>query len=185
MGTEDAIKALISNEFNAETLSTKSEPIKEIDDEIRELASILARTLNFTTGLGIAAPQIGIYKRIFAYKTLVDGIKVIINPEIIDQNGTQSVKEGCLSLPHIFGMVDRPKKVVVKGLNLKGEEIIIKAEDQLASVFMHEIEHLDGGIFIKKIKGKIEDPYDLLRLYYASKNMLQKKSRINVEAERE
>lgn len=100
-------------------------------------------------GIGLAAPQIGISKRIIVVDT-GDNLIEMVNPEIIYGEGEQTGSEGCLSVPNVVGLVKRAKKVTVKGLNRKGEEVNIEASDLLARVFQHEIDHLDGVLFIDR-----------------------------------
>lgn len=181
MKNEEIINAIISNEFNAETLTKKSKPIQLIDSKIIELAEDLKIAIKLTNADGISALQIGVHKRIIAFKNISGDIEVLVNPEITDTEGKQTEKEGCLSFPHIFGSVERPREVVVKALNLQSEEIIVKGKNELARVLVHEIEHLDGDLFINKVKGTIEDPYDLKRKIY---DVLQKRIQNDSEQER-
>ena len=101
-------------------------------------------------GAGLAAPQVGILKRLIVVD-IGDGLIKLINPEIVEHEGEQQDEEGCLSVPEIIGEVKRPYKVKVKGLNELGEEIEIKAIGFLARAFCHEIDHLDGILFIDKV----------------------------------
>jgi peptide deformylase len=106
-------------------------------------------TLYAADGVGLAAPQIGIPKRIIVLD-IGDNFIELINPEIISQEGSQIGREGCLSVPDTVGLVDRAKKIKVKGLNRNNETVEFEAEDLLARVFQHEIDHLDGVLFIDK-----------------------------------
>ena len=99
-----------------------------------------------------------------------------IGYQIIDKKGIQCEKEGCLSFPHIFGKVYRAKEIRVKGLNLNGEEVLVKAQKRIAAVLLHELDHLNGDLFLEKINGRIEDPYGQKRIYDAIKNRLEKGS---------
>jgi len=100
-------------------------------------------------GVGLAAPQVGILKRIIVYD-VGDGPKVMINPVIIKASGKQTGEEGCLSSPNVFGMVDRPATLHVKAFDLEGQEVTVKAKELEAIVFCHEIDHLDGVLFLDK-----------------------------------
>ena len=192
MTVDEAERALISNEFNAKTLKIKSEPIKVIDNKVKELASILVKTMILTDGVGIAAPQLGVYKRIIAYIGQFGEINVLINPKITYHKGIQTVEEGCLSFPHIFGNVYRPQYVVVEAQDLDGKKIIVRGKDMTAAVLSHEIDHLDGILFIDKIKGKItdhfglkEDIYDVSNeMFLASKNAKDSKKPEDNEIDR-
>lgn len=175
MKNEEVLNALTSHEFDLETLTKKSETIKVIDDEIKEIAKNLEIAMKITRAEGISAPQIGIHKRIIAYRSLSDDIEILINPEIIDdKKGIQCEKEGCLSFPHMFGKVYRSKEIRVKGLNLNGEEVLVKAQKRIAAVLLHELDHLNGDLFLEKINGRIEDPYGQKRIYDAIKEKLEK-----------
>ena len=110
----------------------------------------MKETMYKEDGVGLAAPQVGILKRI-AVIDVGEGPITIINPEIIEQKGSYIDIEGCLSIPGRQGEVERPEWVKVKALNEKGEEVIYEGEGLLARAFCHEIDHLDGILFIDKI----------------------------------
>jgi peptide deformylase len=134
------------------SLRTKSENVCEITDEIKEIIRNLEDTLNLDSGIGLAAPQIGANKQIF----LVDLSRakdkrrvILLNPKIISQsNETDEYEEGCLSLPEIWGNVTRPSQVKVKGQLLNGSSIIIEADGLFARALQHELDHLQGKLFI-------------------------------------
>lgn len=175
MRNEEILKALISNELNAKTLTIESDMVQVIDSKILELAEDLKIAIKLTNADGISAPQIGIHKRVIAFRNLSGDIEVLVNPEIAGHKGSQLEEEGCLSFPHILGKVERYKYVKVKALNLKGEEIIVEAYDRIAAILSHEIDHLDGVLFVDKVKGNIKDPYDLKRkIYDVSKNIAKR-----------
>lgn len=129
-------------------LKSVSKPVKNIDNETLELIQDLKDTLYSTTGIGLAAPQIAVNKRVILID-LRDGMEpiILINPEIIKKTGKQESEEGCLSYPGYYGFLERPEKVVVKGLNENGEIVEYKAEGLLGRAFCHEIDHLDGVMF--------------------------------------
>lgn len=138
---------------NDEILRKRSKEIEVIDDKIRELAADMIETVHKYDGLGLAGPQIGILKRIVVIDLYEPGTQfVLINPEIISVKGEQEVQEGCLSFPNKFGIVIRPKEVEIKALNLDGEEIRIVGKDLLAQALCHEIDHLNGEVFIDKVE---------------------------------
>ena len=138
---------------NDEILRKRSKEIEVIDDKIRALAEDMIETVHKYDGLGLAGPQIGILKRIVVIDLYEPGTQyVLINPEIISVKGEQEVQEGCLSFPNKFGIVIRPKEVEVKALNLDGEEIRIIGKDLLAQALCHEIDHLNGEVFIDKVE---------------------------------
>ena len=130
-----------------------AEPVDEIDDEIKKIAGDMLDTLyGSTDGVGIAAPQIGVSKRIIAIdaNTSDDSAKpiVIINPEIVEYSGEIKEQEGCLSIPEVKGDVKRFEKVVVEGIDLDGNKVRIEGTDLLARVLQHEIDHINGILFI-------------------------------------
>lgn len=109
-------------------------------------------------GIGLAANQIGILRRIFVVDLGdEDGLRVFVNPEILEQAGEQSMKEGCLSIPGIRGEVKRPAKIKVKAQNEQGEFFVLEAEDLLAVCICHEMDHLDGVLFTDKVVGGLEE----------------------------
>jgi peptide deformylase len=112
----------------------------------------MIETLHKAPGIGLAAPQVGVLKRVIAVDVSVgedpDALYVVINPEIVRREGKCIREEGCLSVPEIYEKVARPQKVTVKGRGLDGREMEIEAEEMLARVFCHEIDHLDGKLFV-------------------------------------
>lgn len=132
-------------------LNKKTKPIKEIDERIRELAFDMIETMVHEQGVGLAAPQIGVLRRICIVCTDYESEpKIMINPEIIAQEGTQVEFEGCLSIPGYRGKVERAAWVKVKYTNLEGEEVIEEGTELLARAFQHEIDHLDGILYTQK-----------------------------------
>ena len=130
-------------------LREKAKEITKITPNIQRLIENMADTMYASGGIGLAAPQIGISKRAVVVD-LGDGLIVLINPEITKSEGRERGKEGCLSFPDIWGEVERAVSVKVRGFNLKGEEVFISAEGFLARAFQHEIDHLDGIVFIDR-----------------------------------
>ena len=136
-----------------EILRKRSREIEVIDDKIRELAKDMMETMHKWDGLGLAGPQVGVLKRIIVIDVYEEGMQfTLINPVIISQKGTQEVDEGCLSFPNKFGKVERPKEVVVEALDLDGKKVKLKARDLLAQALCHEIDHLNGDLFVDKVK---------------------------------
>ncbi|EHN14971.1 MULTISPECIES: peptide deformylase [Clostridium] len=136
--------------YGDELLRKKSRKIEKIDDRILTLLEDMAETMYSAEGVGLAAPQVGILKRVVVID-VGEGLIKLINPEIIETEGSQKDVEGCLSVPGEQGEVERPYKVKVKALNEKGEEIILEGEELLARAFCHEIDHLDGVLFVDKV----------------------------------
>jgi len=132
--------------FNDEILRKKSKIVDVVDDKIRQILNDMADTMYYKNGGGLAAPQIGILKRLVVID-MGQGLIKLVNPKIIKQEGTQEVIEGCLSIPNILGKLKRPAKVMVQALNENGEEIILTGNGDLAKCFCHEIDHLEGILF--------------------------------------
>jgi peptide deformylase len=133
-------------------LKKKSLPVTIINEKIHELVRDMAETMYDAPGVGLAAPQIGVHQRVIVIDVSsrddAPGLIVAINPVIVHADGESYEEEGCLSVPKYAANVRRHSRVLVKALNLQGEEIVYKAEDLLAVAFQHEIDHLDGILFI-------------------------------------
>lgn len=136
-------------------LTKKAEKIKNINEKIEELAQSMLQTMYAAPGLGLAAPQVnrGIQLITVDLSRGEDSKNLIIlaNPELVSQEGTLLLEEGCLSIPDVQEKVLRPSRVVVKGMDLEGKERIIEAEGLLARVFCHEIDHVNGKLFIDRL----------------------------------
>ena len=136
-----------------EILKKKSRPVEKIDDKVRELIKDMIETMHKYDGVGLAAVQVGILKQILVIDTYEEGtpVYVLINPEIIKTKGLREVEEGCLSFPNKFAKVERPEEVTVRALDENGKKIEIKAKGLLAQAICHEVDHLNGEVFIDKI----------------------------------
>lgn len=126
-----------------------SHPVKEVNENIKKLLNNMAETMYYAKGVGLAAPQVGISKRVIVVD-IGDGLFKLVNPEIISSSGIQDGPEGCLSVPNIVGNVKRSEHIKVKALNENGDEVVIDASGYLARAFQHEIDHLNGIIFTDK-----------------------------------
>jgi len=115
------------------------------------LAESMYETMYEALGMGLAAPQIGVQRRIFTYD-VGEGPHTIINPEIVESSGEWVFNEGCLSVPGLHFDIVRPKLVTLRGLGLDGNEIEIEADEKLARVFQHEIDHLDGVLLLDRLE---------------------------------
>jgi peptide deformylase len=147
-------------------LRRKSQPIEKVTPEIKKLARDMIETLHSKPGLGLAAPQISKNLRLIIIESRglprangeiadVIPLTILINPEIIKCSQKKvETDEGCFSVPNVFGPVTRPEKIKVKALNLRGKKIYINASSLLARVIQHEIDHLDGIVFIDLVKDK-------------------------------
>ncbi|MCX4186577.1 peptide deformylase [Methylophaga sp. OBS4] len=131
-------------------LRKKAEPIAEVTDDIRQLAEDMLETMYDAPGIGLAANQVDIQRRIIVIDISEDKSDplVLINPEILYKEGEREFEEGCLSVPEAYEAVIRADKVKVKAVNLQGEDIEFDAEGLLATCVQHEIDHLDGKLFI-------------------------------------
>lgn len=131
-------------------LRKKSKVVKEINEKIIQLLDDMAETMYDADGVGLAAPQVGILKRIVVID-IGEGLIELINPEIIETEGEYLDNEGCLSVPGESGDVLRPYKVKVRAQNRFGETVELEGEELLARAFCHEIDHLDGILYVDKV----------------------------------
>jgi len=137
--------------YGDDVLRKKCREIDQIDDRLLTLIEDMKETMYDADGVGLAAPQVGVLKRLFVID-IGEGPLVFINPEIIETSGSQTDEEGCLSLPGETEEVMRPNYVRARALNEKGEEFEIEAEELLARAILHEYDHLNGTLFIDRIK---------------------------------
>lgn len=141
-----------------EILKKKSREVEQVDEKIRELLDDMVETMHKYNGVGLAAVQVGILKRLIVIDLYDDkGPIKLINPVIIKEKGEQEVEEGCLSFPNKYAKMVRPKEVTVEALNENGKKVTIKAKDLLAQALCHEVDHLNGITFVEKmIPGTLE-----------------------------
>ena len=133
-----------------ETLRKHARPVTEVDRRTRQLLDDMAETMYAADGAGLAAPQVGILRRVVVID-VGEGLIELVNPEIVASEGEQHQAEGCLSVPGKRGVVARPAKVTVRALNRRGKPIEIVGEGFLAMALCHEIDHLDGVLYVDKI----------------------------------
>ena len=124
---------------------------------IRELIADMYETMYDGNGVGLAAPQVGVLKRICVIDCTGENPVTLINPVIVESDGEQSGDEGCLSLPGKCGLVTRPMHVVVEALNENMDPIRLEAEELMARAVCHELDHLDGHMYMEKVEGGIRD----------------------------
>jgi len=134
-----------------EILKKVCKPVKDINPVILELLDDMLQTLRDVDAVGIAAPQLGMLKRICVVE-FEDELYELINPEILEEDGNQTCNEACLSVPGRCGDVERPYEITIRALNRHGEEYTVTVDDFLASAFCHEIDHLNGILFLEKAK---------------------------------
>lgn len=135
-----------------EILKKKSRLVEEINEKIQELIDDMLDTMYEANGVGLAAVQVGILKQVIVID-IGEGDEplVLINPRILKEKGMQEVEEGCLSFPNKFAKVERPAEITVEALNRNGKTIKVKAKELLAQAISHEIDHLNGTVFMDKI----------------------------------
>lgn len=136
-----------------EILKKISKPVEEVDDKIRALVQDMLDTMHKFNGVGLAAVQVGILKRVLVIHTDYENEEpiILINPEIIYQKGAQTCEEGCLSFPNKFAKIVRPEEIEVEGLDENGKKIKVKGKKLLAQALSHEMDHLNGEVFVDKI----------------------------------
>ncbi|MDD4369415.1 MAG: peptide deformylase [Oscillospiraceae bacterium] len=140
-----------------ETLRKKSRPVDRFDSRLHELLDDMADTMYENNGIGLAAPQVGILRRIFVIDLNDEtGLKEFINPEIVEPSGCQTATECCLSVPDTWGEVDRPATLKIKAQDRHGKLFELEAEEILAVCICHEYDHLDGILFKDKVKGELQ-----------------------------
>ena len=135
-------------------LTKISRPVDKMTPRIQDLITDMLDTMYEAMGVGLAAPQVGILKRIVVMD-VGDGPIILINPEIIEKYGEQTGDEGCLSVPGMSGQVTRPDHVKVKALNEDMEEVVYEGEGLLARAFCHELDHLDGHMYTELVEGEL------------------------------
>lgn len=131
-------------------LRKKCRPVDKVDDRIRGILEDMLETLHEAGGVGIAAPQVGILRRMFIAEPEPGEVYYMINPEILEKNGSDTAEEGCLSVPGFAGAVERATYVKIKALDIDGSERTIEAEEWAARVMQHEYDHLEGILYTDK-----------------------------------
>lgn len=151
-----AIREIVLYPEARDVLTTKCTPVEVVDEEVRQLVDDMIETMYHANGVGLAAPQVGVTRRV----TVIDvslrdaehpEVFVLINPEIIEREGKLKWEEGCLSFPGLYGDVIRAEKVKARAINRDGEPYEIEAEGLLAVALQHEIDHLDGVLFTERM----------------------------------
>ena len=140
-----------------DVLTKVCKEVKALTPRTLVLIEDMLDTMYEAQGVGLAAPQVGILKRIVVID-VGEGPMVLINPEILETSGEQTGDEGCLSVPGLAGQVTRPNYVKVKALDENMEEVIYEGEGLLARAFCHEIDHLDGHLYVEKVEGELHEP---------------------------
>ncbi|GJL75269.1 MAG TPA: peptide deformylase [Nitrosomonas sp.] len=138
-------------QYPDERLHTVAAPVTHVNDKTRTLIQDMAETMYAAPGIGLAATQVDVHERIIVIDTSEthDQLHVFINPEIIARNGSHEYEEGCLSVPGIFGKVNRAESITVKALNAEGKSFTLEAAGLLAVCIQHEMDHLEGKVFVE------------------------------------
>lgn len=136
-------------------LNKKCKVVKELNDRTRELIDDMFETMYETGGVGLAASQVGILKRIVVIDTTGEDPVLLINPEIVESSGEQTGQEGCLSVPGKVGIVTRPNYVKAVAYNENMERFEIEGTELMARAICHELDHLDGHLYVEKVEGKL------------------------------
>jgi peptide deformylase len=147
--------------YGDETLVRPADSVGDITDEVRALARDMVETMYAAPGIGLAAPQVGVPIRLIVVDLSLGhdpkGLITLVNPEFVERDGMQLEEEGCLSLPGFNATVARPERATIKGLGLDGQERIHSGEGLLARAFQHEMDHLDGRVFVDRLRGLKRD----------------------------
>jgi peptide deformylase len=147
--------------YGADVLHRPAAKVQEITPEIEQLVHDMIQTMYAAPGIGLAATQVGVPLRIFVVDLSVGrnpaDLITFINPEFVERDGMQLEEEGCLSLPGFNATVARPARAVVKGLNREGVEQVLEGTGLLARAFQHEMDHLDGCVFVDRLRGLQKD----------------------------
>lgn len=145
-------------EMGDDVLTKVCKEVEKVTPRTKVLIDDMFDTMYDATGVGLAAPQVGVLKRIVTID-VGEGPILLINPEIIETSGEQTGEEGCLSVPGKSGVVTRPNYVKVRAFDEDMKEIVLEGEGLLARAFCHEIDHLDGHLYVEKVEGELEDMY--------------------------
>lgn len=134
--------------FGDPVLKRRAEEVQDIDGRVAQLASEMHATMKEARGLGLAAPQVGVGRRLFVYEIEDSGPRTMINPVIVETDGEWEHEEGCLSVPGLYFPIRRAKHVHITGYDLDGREVSIEADDLEAKLYQHELDHLDGRLLL-------------------------------------
>jgi peptide deformylase len=135
--------------FGDPVLKQRAREVQELDGELARLVGTMYDTMEDAQGVGLAAPQVGVQKRLFTYD-VGEGPDVIVNPEIVESSGEWVYDEGCLSVPGFHFEIVRPKLVTVQGVDLDGREVVIEGDELMGRLIQHEIDHLDGVLILDR-----------------------------------
>ena len=142
-----------------ECLTKVCRPVTEFNDRLHTLLDDMAETMYNAEGVGLAAPQVGILKRIVVIDTTGEDPHILINPRIVESSGEQTGQEGCLSVPGKSGQVTRPNYVKAVALDVNMKEFELEGTELLARAICHELDHLDGHLYVEKVEGPLQDTH--------------------------
>lgn len=144
-------------EYGDEVLEKTCKEIKEMTPRLRELIEDMLDTMYEANGVGLAAPQVGVLKRVVVIDVTGEDPYILINPRIVEQSGEQTGSEGCLSLPGKNGIVTRPNYVKAVALDIDMKPIEVEGTELLARAICHEVDHLEGHMYVEKVEGELRD----------------------------
>ncbi|MCH5344715.1 MAG: peptide deformylase [Acetatifactor sp.] len=144
-------------EYGDEVLTKKCKEVTEVTPRIRELIEDMLETMYEANGVGLAAPQVGILKRIVVIDTTGEDPYILINPRIVESSGEQTGNEGCLSLPGKTGVVTRPNYVKIVALDINMKPFEVEGTELLARAICHELDHLEGQMYVEKVEGELQN----------------------------
>ncbi len=143
--------------YGSDALHRPARRVVDFDDDLQTLIDDMIQTMHAAPGIGLAAPQVGVGLHVFVADPSagrsIDDLVTVVNPRVVEQEGTQRVEEGCLSLPGFTARVPRPARLVIQGYDREGTEITVEGEKLLARVLQHELDHLNGKLFVDRMRG--------------------------------
>jgi peptide deformylase len=154
--------------FGDPVLKAVAEPVTNIDEKLVRLTEEMFEVMYKAPGIGLAATQIGVQRQVFVYD-IEDEKKIILNPTIAESSGEWVYDEGCLSIPGIYVEMLRPKKVLVRGINIDGNQVEFEADELLARLFQHEVDHLNGVLMFERMTA--DQRKEAVKLYRAREGM--------------
>ena len=136
--------------FGDPVLKQRAKDVTDVDGALVRVVNTMVDTMYDASGVGLAAPQVGVQKRLFTYD-VGEGPQVLINPEIVETEGEWAYEEGCLSIPGFHFEIVRPKLVTITGVDIDGNEVVVQGDELLGRVFLHELDHLDGVLMLDRL----------------------------------
>ena len=136
--------------FGDPVLKQRAKDVTDVDGALVRVVNTMVDTMYDASGVGLAAPQVGVQKRLFTYD-VGEGPEVLINPEIVETEGEWAYEEGCLSIPGFHFEIVRPKLVTMTGVDIDGDEVVVQGDELLGRVFLHELDHLDGVLMLDRL----------------------------------